>query len=75
MTSITQLLVIDKTSFSLPISSKGIEVGVLNFQNFRVEEKPSLSDYLKSGWFINMSCAIDYTASNGDIHLADSLHR
>jgi hypothetical protein len=32
-------------------------------------------DYLRSGWAINMSFAIDYTASNGDLSDLNSLHK
>jgi hypothetical protein len=32
-------------------------------------------DYLRSGWFINMSAAIDFTASNGELSDPKSLHR
>ena len=29
---------------------------------------PSLIEYIKDGWFINLSVAIDFTESNGDKH-------
>jgi hypothetical protein len=32
-------------------------------------DKPSFVEYLKSGWFINLAVAIDFTASNKDRHL------
>jgi hypothetical protein len=38
-------------------------------------ERPSFVDYLRSGWFINMACAIDFTASNGELLEASSLHK
>jgi len=38
-------------------------------------EKPSFTDYLRSGWFINMSTAIDFTASNGEQYDVNSLHK
>lgn len=31
-------------------------------------------EFLRSGWGINLSVAIDYTASNGDIVDTTSLH-
>lgn len=31
-------------------------------------------EYLRSGWCINLSVAIDYTASNGDVIDKTSLH-
>lgn len=33
-----------------------------------------MGEYLRDGWFINMSVAIDFTASNGDPELPSSLH-
>ena len=33
-----------------------------------------MGDYLRNGWTIQMSVAIDYTASNGDPENPDSLH-
>lgn len=36
---------------------------------------PNFMDYLRSGWAINMSFAIDYTASNGELSSISSLHR
>jgi hypothetical protein len=31
-------------------------------------------EYLRSGWAINLSCAIDYTASNKEATNLESLH-
>lgn len=31
-------------------------------------------EYLRSGWAVNMSFAIDFTASNGELVEANSLH-
>ena len=49
--------------------------GSLSFDVFTVVEKPSFVDYLRSGWFINMACAIDFTASNGEVFEQNSLHK
>jgi len=46
----------------------------LEFTTISVQEKPSFAEYLKAGWCINMSVAIDYTASNGDPSKPTSLH-
>lgn len=46
----------------------------LIFKEFKKTEQPSFAEYLKSGWFINMSLAIDYTASNGEVTDPKSLH-
>jgi hypothetical protein len=35
---------------------------------------PNFMEYLRSGWAINTSFAIDYTASNGELHERNSLH-
>ena len=42
--------------------------GMLRFEQFEVVEQPSFVDYLKNGWYINMTVAIDFTASNGGLH-------
>ena len=49
--------------------------GILTFNNIQYVQKPSFVEYLRSGWFVNMSVAIDFTQSNGDIYLPQSLHR
>ena len=43
--------------------------GTLIFNNIQYVKKPSFVEYLRSGWFVNMSVAIDFTGSNGDIDL------
>ena len=40
----------------------------MKFLEFKIEEKLSFVEYLKKGWFINLSVAIDFTASNGELH-------
>ena len=42
--------------------------GTIFFEEFAVINQPSFVEYLKTGWFINLSVAIDFTASNGDLH-------
>ena len=39
--------------------------GKIFFNNLEVEENPNFVDYLRSGWQFSLSCAIDFTASNG----------
>jgi len=46
----------------------------ISFKQFSIVEQPSFAEYLKSGWHINMSVAIDYTSSNGDPSDPSSLH-
>lgn len=35
---------------------------------------PTFVDYLRSGWQMNLACAIDYTASNGELDDDECLH-
>ena len=42
---------------------------------FNIVKMPNFIDYLRSGWAINMSVAIDYTASNGELFELNSLHK
>ena len=42
--------------------------------NFVCRVKPSFIDYLRSGWEVSLTCAIDYTASNGNQSSPSSLH-
>lgn len=39
-----------------------------------IERRPSFYDFLHSGWQINLTVAVDFTASNGPVNYADSLH-
>jgi hypothetical protein len=47
---------------------------VVTIDQIEVIERPAFTDYLRSGWAINTSFAIDFTASNGEIFEHDSLH-
>lgn len=49
--------------------------GNLRFEQFNIIELPNFMEYLRSGWAINMSIAIDFTASNGSITDPNSLHK
>ena len=59
------------------LNNKGTETGTIAFPDFKVTDKPSFVEYLKDGWFLNLSVAIDFTASNKDLHLIsdDKTHR
>ena len=46
----------------------------LRLDNFEVRIKPHFTDYLRSGWQISMTLAVDYTASNGEPSQPGSLH-
>lgn len=56
-------------------NEKGKKTGQsLSFSSFKITEQPSFAEYLKSGWYINMSVAIDFTASNGETSDEKSYH-
>ena len=49
--------------------------GSISFEGFQIIEMPNFTEYLRSGWAINMSFAIDFTASNGELSDYNSLHK
>jgi hypothetical protein len=51
-----------------------IIAGNFKIDSFTIFERPSFMEYLRSGWAINLSLAIDFTASNGEVSEKDSLH-
>jgi hypothetical protein len=42
--------------------------GTLRFEDFAQIFKPNFIEYLQKGWCVNMSVAVDFTASNKDRH-------
>ena len=40
----------------------------------KIMEKPTITSFLRMGWQINLSVAIDFTKSNGDPKMPSSLH-
>lgn len=44
------------------------------FQELYIEERPSFYQFLHSGWQMNLTVGVDFTASNGPVTYADSLH-
>lgn len=52
----------------------GQDAGLLTLHNFNVEEHPNFVDYLRSGWQFSLTCAVDFTASNGNFNVKHSLH-
>jgi hypothetical protein len=48
--------------------------GVLKVGKASIFERPSFTDYLRSGWQIQLSVAIDFTESNLDPQNPDSKH-
>ena len=51
-----------------------IPKAVFILDNFVLFERPSFFDFLKSGWEINLTVAVDFTASNEPVTYPDSLH-
>jgi hypothetical protein len=62
----------DKT---FTLDTKGGKANFLKFDQFNVHEMPNFTEYLRSGWGVNMALAIDFTASNGDLSDPTSLHK
>ncbi|CAI2364003.1 unnamed protein product [Moneuplotes crassus] len=56
------------------IKKQGNPYGTMTFSRFDYIEKPTMVDYLRSGWKISLSVAIDFTASNGELSESSSLH-
>ena len=50
----------------LDLIRKGKVGGVLAVDQIVIVEMPNFMEYLRSGWAVNMSFAIDFTASNGE---------
>lgn len=46
----------------------------ISIENFRKEERHSFLDYIRGGLCMNLVVGIDFTASNKEPHLPDSLH-
>ena len=56
-------------------NAKGEDNGYVQFNQFEMNMRPSLIMYLREGWCINVSIAIDFTLSNLEITDYRSLHR
>jgi hypothetical protein len=56
------------------IKRQGMPFGTMTFDKFDLIVRPSMVDYLRSGWKISLSVAIDFTASNGELSDSYSLH-
>ena len=74
----TLRLIIDNPGKEFPLYYRNGKPtsGHIKFTKSMIVEQPSFGEFLKSGWHINLSVAIDYTASNGDPKTdPNSLHR
>jgi hypothetical protein len=56
------------------IKKQGKHYGFLTFEKFDIIEYPSMLDYLRSGWAVSLSVAVDFTASNGKLNEPGTLH-
>jgi hypothetical protein len=66
---------IDKVGLSHDIIKKqGNPFGTMTFGKFELIEEPSYMSYMRSGWIVSLCAAIDFTYSNGDLSLPESLH-
>jgi len=72
ITSVKELR--EKPEITLLDAKTGDFAGIFNFNDFRVVENPNFVDYLRSGWQVSLSVAIDFTASNGQASDPASLH-
>lgn len=72
-TTLSGILGLSKREFALKDDS-GNPAGTFEFIQFLVLEKPSMVDYLRSGWKMSLSVCIDFTASNGELSNPMSLH-
>jgi hypothetical protein len=50
------------------VGANNMIMGKLRFDECQKIEKPNFIEYLQKGWKVNMTVAIDFTASNGDRH-------
>ena len=60
---------------ALVLMNANSRVGTMNLDQFELKEMPGFTEYLRSGWGVNTSFAIDFTASNGELFEAGSLHK
>ena len=56
-------------------SLRGKFAGNLVFTNFKINMRPSMTEYFNSGWCLETAVAIDFTLSNLEISNLKSLHR
>ena len=56
-------------------NAKGQKTGQIAFNQFQMDMRPSLAEYLQSGWQMNVTIAVDFTLSNMEIKDQRSLHR
>lgn len=56
------------------IKRQGTKFGKMIFDKFDLVMRPSMIDFMRSGWKISLNVSIDFTASNGELSDSRSLH-
>lgn len=56
-------------------NKNGGAAGFLRFNNLKMDVRPSLVEYLRHGWKMDVSIAIDFSLSNLEINDYRSLHK
>lgn len=54
---------------------KGKVKGQIKFESLKIEKRPSLVQYLRQGWKIDVTVCVDFSLSNLEINDYRSLHR
>jgi hypothetical protein len=57
------------------LNDKGKKAGYLQFNQLKMDMRPSLVEYLGQGWKLEVSIALDFTLSNLEISDYRSLHK
>eukprot|EP00347_Sterkiella_histriomuscorum_P001485 403371854 len=65
---------LDRKEFDLKNIHLNQVSGAVIINQIQLVEKPSFIEYLRSGWQISLTVAIDFTASNGEFSQPNSLH-
>ena len=72
MTSIIKLR--DNNELAMKNIKTDAFAGIVKLDKFEIFNNPNFVDYLRSGWQMSLSVAIDFTASNGQVNDETSLH-
>jgi hypothetical protein len=56
------------------VKHNGSDAGMIVVKDFKLVERPTFVEILRSGVQLSLAVAIDYTASNGPIDHPRSLH-
>ena len=72
--TVTVKELLEKQEIELKNPQTNQEIGSLIVEQISVTEYATLIDYLRGGWNLSLSIAIDFTGSNGDPSDPSSLH-